>query len=357
MLEDYKRLAETKDPVARSRLIRQVSAAYADRSANNPSPVERELFSSIVLDLYDQLSDDVRMDIVVRLARTDRITPALAARLAREDIYMSELLLEHSPCLDDQTLLSIARDRDSACKQAIARRTALSAIVVDALISTDLKPVLLALLRNRGALFTQNAVLVSTIRAQGQDHLLFEIADRCLIDDGFSTQLCTLIESGCPFLSAAFKQAVLDGELGHYVEQLDRHTASTEISIGDETFSRHEAQVSIASGDLSFESVLQLLLNDDDRDGVVWFLSRHLNISPDGMSNLLMSRADASLSRMMSGTGVSEQFYKHFLMTRDRWLGRTRRSYMDDMRRFRQLVAEREKVDLDELPGQLTATG
>lgn len=349
MLENYQRLAQTRDPVARSQLIRQVSAAYADQSARAPSSVERDLFSSIVLDLYDQLSDDVRMDIVVRLARTDRITSTLAARLAREDIYMSELLLEHSPCLDEDTLLDLARHRDMQCRQAIARRKSLTCKLVDALISCNNKAVLLTLLRNGDTQFSHNALVVSTIRARSEEDILFEIADRCLLDERFSENLCDLIEAGCPFMTGHFKQVVLSGELDQYVAQLKRHTATPDLAIDGKQFSRHEAHISIASGDLSFETVLRVLLEEDDRDGVIWFLSRRFNISPDGMTSLLMSRADASLSRMMSRTGISESFYKSFLMARDRWLGCIKRSYMDELRRFRALIADRNVVDLDML--------
>ncbi|MBL6432002.1 MAG: hypothetical protein HPM95_16135 [Alphaproteobacteria bacterium] len=51
-----------------------MSAQYADKLEREPSDTERFLFSSLVLDVFDQLDHSVRLDIVVRLARTDRIT-------------------------------------------------------------------------------------------------------------------------------------------------------------------------------------------------------------------------------------------------------------------------------------------
>ena len=64
-------LARTQEPSARSELVRLLSAQYADKLEREPTDAERHLFSGLVLDVFDQLDHSVRLDIVVRLARTD----------------------------------------------------------------------------------------------------------------------------------------------------------------------------------------------------------------------------------------------------------------------------------------------
>ena len=65
--------------------MRKVAAEYVRRTGHEPTDAERELFSSLVLDLYDQIDLSVRRDIITLLARTRHISTPLAEKLAGEE--------------------------------------------------------------------------------------------------------------------------------------------------------------------------------------------------------------------------------------------------------------------------------
>ena len=75
--EQLEQLARIKEPEARSKLIRTLVGEYARSEDHEPTEMERELFSRIVLSVFDQLDRAARYELVVRLAKTDRIIPDL----------------------------------------------------------------------------------------------------------------------------------------------------------------------------------------------------------------------------------------------------------------------------------------
>ena len=77
ILQQFEQLAKVKDVAARSLLIRKLTAEYARRTGEAPSDMERQLFSALVLDLYDQIDLSVRRDIITLLARTNHISTPL----------------------------------------------------------------------------------------------------------------------------------------------------------------------------------------------------------------------------------------------------------------------------------------
>ena len=115
-----------------------------------PSDSERELFSLLVLDLYDQIDLSVRRDIITLLARTRHISSSLAERLASENDEMVSTLYEYSPMLSQETLLKAARERSESVLRAIARRQRVPEPVVDALMARGENKVVSELLRNFG---------------------------------------------------------------------------------------------------------------------------------------------------------------------------------------------------------------
>ena len=108
--EQLEQLARIKEPEARSKLIRTLVGEYARSEDHEPTEMERELFSRIVLSVFDQLDRAARYELVVRLAKTDRIIPDLADRLAQEDYELSEPVIECSPMISQNGLMQIAKN-------------------------------------------------------------------------------------------------------------------------------------------------------------------------------------------------------------------------------------------------------
>ena len=166
IVDQFQTLAREKDPSARSLLVRKVAAEYVRRTGHEPTETERELFSSLVLDLYDQIDLSVRRDIITLLARTRHISTPLAEKLAGENDELVTTLYEYSPMLSQETLLQAARERSESVLRAIARRQRVPEPVVDALMSRGQNEVVCELLRNLGSDFSSNALLLCAIICQ-----------------------------------------------------------------------------------------------------------------------------------------------------------------------------------------------
>ena len=109
--DQLEQLARIREPEARSKLIRTLVGEYARSEEHEPTPVERELFSRIVLSVFDQLDRDARYELVVRLAKTDRIISDLADRLTQEDYDLSEPVIECSPVISQTALMHLSKGR------------------------------------------------------------------------------------------------------------------------------------------------------------------------------------------------------------------------------------------------------
>ncbi|MCA1242520.1 DUF2336 domain-containing protein [Stappia stellulata] len=320
--ERLEELARIREPSARSELVRLLSAQYADKLEREPSDTERFLFSSLVLDVFDQLDHSVRLDIVVRLARTDRITSALADRLATEAFDLSEAILEHSPVISDEKLVDVVRSRSDRHRLAIARRDKVPEKIVDALIARGAFPVVNALLQNDGAQFAVRAMLALLILSNGDQRLLGAMAQRCINDEEFREDLRLVSQTDCPLMPAELEKALDDCAALERIAQrtvIDDRDAGLEIE--GEHLSKHEVRIQIASGELSFENILLTLMEREDMPAIIWLVSRHLNLRDSTVRDTFASQADGAVAMLMKETGIGHKTYGKFLKLRCAWLG------------------------------------
>lgn len=320
--ERLEELARIREPSARSELVRLLSAQYADKLEREPSEAERYLFSGLVLDVFDQLDHSVRLDIVVRLARTERITQPLADRLAEEPFELCEPVLEHSPVVSTEKLIEVSRKRSDHHRLAIARRISVPKEVVDTLIARGTFPVVNALLQNEGAEFAVRAVLALLILSGSDQRLMGALAKRCAEDEGFREDLRMISQTDCPLMPKELEKALDDDE---GLARIARHAVSDDrdagLEIDGEQLSKHEVRIQIASGELSFENILLTLIERKDMDAIVWLVSRHLSLRDGSVRDTFASQADGAVAMLMKETGIGHKTYGKFLKFRCEWLG------------------------------------
>lgn len=100
----------------------------------HPSRSELRQFAELFKPLFAASSDEARRQAVAALSQCPSVPPAAALFIASQPIAISAPFLIASPCLDDETLILIARTQGSAHARAIVRRENLSPTVIDALV-------------------------------------------------------------------------------------------------------------------------------------------------------------------------------------------------------------------------------
>jgi len=339
-LED---LARLQDRAARSRLITELVAEYSRTATAAPTPLERDLFSSIVLLVFDDLDRHARFELVVRLAKTDRISPDLADRLAREEFELSEPVLLHSPVLSETTLLRTIRTGGDAHRLAIASRPLLSEKVCDALIANGSDEVVLALLSNGSSALSVKAALALLIRADTSESILSAMAWRAQSDTGFYDMLQIALETGCPLIPERLSAALKADTLDTLTSSAGRHHSAAAINRNKARYSDHEAIIEVASGEISVDTLLFTLVKQDRLEAASWLLAHQLKLHRSTVEKMLTSNADGTIMKLMLESDVSPRTYRAFLDAKWAETPRSPRAIASLMLQFR---AERRKPQI-----------
>lgn len=346
MREQLEQLARLKEPEARSKLIRALVGEYARSDGAEPTEVERELFSKIVLSVFEQLDRGARYELVVRLAKTNRISSELADRLAREEFELSEPVIECSPVISQEALLEIARRGGDDKRASVAHRPDLSEKITDTLIARSARGVVHNLLRNANAPFSVRATLALLIFANTEVEVLAGIAKRAMTDTAFHETQMQILSTNCPLLPPPLKKALEDNDLELLAARITGIDRNENIEIDGVVYSRHEASIQIANGELSFDDILTTLLEQKRFDAAIWLISRKVNLGDEVVADTIRSNADAAIMMLLLQTGISEQTYKTFLKARSAWLDRSTRNIPELVMRFKAERKHRNKVKI-----------
>ncbi|CTQ52266.1 hypothetical protein LP7551_00783 [Roseibium album] len=333
--EQLEQLARLKEPEARSKLIRTLVGEYARSEDIEPSEMERELFSKIVLSVFDQLDRDARYELVVRLAKTDRIISELADRLAQEDYDLSEPVIESSPMISQQALTRIAKNGGDDKRLSVARRNDLSEEICDTLIARSSRNVVHELLDNTDAPVSVKATLALLIFANTEPAVLGGIAKRALKDEEFLETQKYVVETNCPLVPARLKKAIEEDDLESLAASIGDLQRDGGVSLEGSQYSRHEASIQIANGELSFDAILRTLFEEERMDAAIWLIGRKINLADDVVSDTLKSDADGAIMRLMLQTGIHEKTYRDFLKARCEWLDRSNRTIAELVMRYK----------------------
>ncbi|WP_175527946.1 DUF2336 domain-containing protein [Cohaesibacter marisflavi] len=343
IVDQFQSLAREKDPSARSLLVRKVAAEYVRRTGHEPTDAERELFSSLVLDLYDQIDLSVRRDIITLLARTRHISTPLAEKLAGENDELVTTLYEYSPMLSQETLLQAARERSESVLRAIARRQRVPEPVVDALMSRGQNEVVCELLRNLGSDFSSNALLLCAIICQTSLEIQSLMAARGLADQVFQQRMRRHAEQGCPFLPDPLSRATLDGTLEQLVADMEARLFQTDELSDDPT--RDELLVKINLGELTFDNLLETLISKEGKEDVIWLLKDAPGLSTNAMEHLLASETNRILTRLLLEQDVSVKTFAALTKWRVEHVGFPTRHVHREVENYRQSMSQKRKSE------------
>lgn len=99
-----------------------------------PSKTDLRQFAELFMPLFNASTDEAKREAIAALSQHPNVPSAVAFFIACQPISLAAPFLIASKCLDDDTLITIARTQGAAHARAIVRREDLSPTVVDALV-------------------------------------------------------------------------------------------------------------------------------------------------------------------------------------------------------------------------------
>ncbi len=142
-----------RDPTADGR-IGVLSKLVLQMEGQALAENEQQLAYSILEKLAGDVEEAVRSALAWQICNSPMLSPELAKRLARDVASVAQPVLQHATCLDDSFLVEVIKEGDQDKQIAIALRPEVSEDVSDALVDSESAQVVLNLIRNEGARFS-----------------------------------------------------------------------------------------------------------------------------------------------------------------------------------------------------------
>jgi len=184
MFDTVSRLSELESllrhlPVAkRTALLKSIADLFVE-NADRYRPAQINLFDRLLNQLLNGAEKDSVAALSRRLAPIAHAPITIISRLALDDeISIAEPVLVRSPCVEDSTLIDIARAKGQTHLLAIACRKQLAQGIVDLLIARGDEVVVRYVANNRGAHISESGVAALVERAKSDDALAILIGKR-----------------------------------------------------------------------------------------------------------------------------------------------------------------------------------
>ena len=103
-------------------------------TVSHPSKTDLRQFAELFMPLFNASTEEAKREAIAALSQHPSVPSAVAFFIACQPISLSAPFLISSKCLDDDTLITIARTQGAAHARTIVRREDLSPTVIDALV-------------------------------------------------------------------------------------------------------------------------------------------------------------------------------------------------------------------------------
>ncbi len=151
-------LARSRETGDRERLLMAVTDLCDGSPDNSRRPEIQSLLDNVFMALVVEAERDIRKVLAERLSSVDWAPKALVNVLALDEIEIARPIIAKSPLLLDQDLIRLLIESTIEHQIEVARRPALSARVVDAVIDRAEPAVLTALVGNATAEITEGGM-------------------------------------------------------------------------------------------------------------------------------------------------------------------------------------------------------
>jgi hypothetical protein len=308
-------LARETSSERRRELLRQITDMFL--STDVATQTASDLFEEVVLRLARDIGIAGCMALAERIADHASAPRKLVMTLATDEIAVAHPILERSPVLEEDDLVSLATSLSDAHLQSLSLRRSLSEAITDILIQRGSRNVARALAGNEGARFSDGGFGNLVARARGDEVLQEGLASRGdLTEDRVSDLLPLLSERIKKVLSErgitdpdALSAAMLRRLRPHVAAALkerqreDREVKATLLEIREGHKTAEDVIVHLANADRAYDlaAVIGDLTNVDGptvmkaltgaNDEPILVLCRILDLSWPGFEAVLQLRA------------------------------------------------------------------
>ncbi len=194
-------LAQQRAQESRTRLFENMTDLFLSPE-NRLTERERAMMEDILAKLLHDLEMTVRRDLAERLAAKEEAPRELVRLLANDDIDVAQPLLRQSRLLQDEDLIEIVRYRSHEHRLVVAAREGLSPAVSEALVHYGDEAVIEALINNKDAAISQQALAYLVAEARRVDRFHEPLLQRADLPPVLAHRMFW-------WVSASLRQAIL----------------------------------------------------------------------------------------------------------------------------------------------------
>jgi uncharacterized protein (DUF2336 family) len=207
--------------------LRKITDLFMLR-ADTYSDEQVDVFDDVISRLADKIESRARAELAKRLAPVARAPLTVIRSLARDQsIVVAAPVLTHSPRLNEEELLAIAKGESQDRLLAISKRVTVSEAVSDVLVTRGNRDVLRSVVGNDGVRFSHAGFGRLVERSVGDDELSVSVGLRKDIPtEHFKTLVSKASEAVFKRISAANPAAA--GEINRILFELTGHKAGAE---------------------------------------------------------------------------------------------------------------------------------
>ena len=357
-LADVQALLADPAPARRATVVQQL-AINIDTGRLN------ETEWSLALDIMRRMAADaesiVRYSVAESLKHSKNLPRDIATALAADDIKIAQPILENSPVLTDEDLITVLAEGNGTKQVAVARRPAVSEAVAAAVIDSGNAAAVTTLVSNKGAELNEQLLTRTIDRYNRFETVKAAMVHRHELPVTISERLVTLVSDRLKLVLATRHK--LPGDIASDII-LDARERATVSLVGNKTPAEdtHALVAQLhANGRLTASLVLRALCSGDIRfteDA----MAEASGISVEKATLLIHDAGPLGLKAIYKKCGFSDAMFPAFRVAVDMIHETTFDGGLHDRERFTRKVIERvltkyqemEAGDLDYLLAKLS---
>ncbi len=272
-LTELESLSSATTSESRRAVLRRLSDLFLTTSQQQGES-DSAVFGEVIGRVASEAGEDARAELSLRIADRANTPRNLALSLANDTIAVAQPMLEHSPVLNTQDLVSIAQSQGPEYSLAIAKRRELAQPVTDVLVSKGDEPVLQTLAGNDGASFSPAGYKTLVKRADTNLEINDTISERSDLPANLRGDVRDNVERGFEQLGPS----VGGLSLGDIADDI---SAGSDIPDIDPVKSKYRREVDHLhdSGNLSEDTVLRFV-RARDKESAAYAISKLMGLAP-----------------------------------------------------------------------------
>ncbi len=310
-------LARDTSAIGRKSLIGTLTDLFVGSGDDRDEQITL-LFGDIVMKVLGQLEEETRMILSKRVCREKNAPHDLMVRLASDTFAVAESVLEHSPTLTSDDLVSIASSASMDHLGAIAGRETVDKAVTKVLVDRGDSTVLTKVAENKGAEFADASFLKLVEKARTDVSIQAALINRSDLPEEAAHALL-------PFLTEELKERVSALGADNTLVQLLAERAATEVAARAQKLEEAREQSNalirdVLSKKTKIDNAVTLFARSDRTAELGMLLAKVSELPPAAVSQLLFSASDKPLIILCKANGVTADAYKDILTMRARRL-------------------------------------